>query len=219
MKTSKVLFWTVVAGLSIMFTAGVVNNRLKPQVEYKSKKIDYNEKKAFYKDGINNRNNTMFLNYKLSDSVVTNIQVDKILVPAVNDFLIKSEEYGVSLERLGDLDFIGYDYLLYEESVLGFTQPMLYEKDYIVLNSHQLLSPFRTRLIVFHELVHLLKQDGKHTEGDESLIMTAIFNEKVFQAITTDYENQEDLLFKELIKHQENGTENNAESYCILLRR
>tara|TARA_R110002020_G_scaffold261592_3_gene475956 strand:- start:792 stop:1379 length:588 start_codon:yes stop_codon:yes gene_type:complete len=161
------------------------------------------DSKEYYLKRIKERN-TLVLIKKLDSTNRTNVIVDKVLVKNVNNFLLAAEQHCVNLDRLMDLEFIAFDYILDENplsTTLGFQQTVLFNKDYIVINSHASMPPNTLDIVVFHELVHHIRNDSFHCiEDDCSLIMRPGLSPKIIDSIVKDRSNQVKLAFKDLPK-------------------
>jgi len=167
----------------------------------KVNKVIYNElpPKSYYKTRLLERG--VLVLRKPIGKDTTAVMVDIALVPIVDKFLTEADSQGADLSNLTKLDFIGYDYLPINKGLLGFQQTMLGSKDYIVINSHAVMDKRKLEVVVYHEIMHQLREDSFHCVSDTcSLIMSPFLTDRIIDSISKDRDNQVKLLFKAIKK-------------------
>ena len=195
--------WLIVITILSCYVAGmyvITKKRVDPCLSEKETSMLLKSKKKYYKERILDRN-TFVLNMNIDSIIKTNIVVDMILAPRVDKYITEAKKRGVNMDRLLHLDFVAYDYILggVIEKTLGFQAKELFQKDYIVINSHAGMTDETIEIVVFHELTHHMRDDSFHCEDEGcSLIMNPYINNITVQAINIDREKQLDILFNNL---------------------
>lgn len=197
---SNKLLAVLVGGLAIVYAVGISSI-----INKDNAKSDARSPVEVYRRNILDRESVMVLQYRLPDSTRTNVLVDYALVDAVNSFLIDAEKYNIKLDRLKDLEFIAYDYILAGPRILGIRVGFDDKPDYIVINSHKFLDRFTSKVIVYHELTHLLKNDGEHSnEEGEPIVMSADFSSSTYYVLYNNWDEEVEKLFMNIRTHQAN---------------
>ncbi len=195
--------WLIVVTVLSCYVAGmyvITKKKVDPCLSEKGTGVSLKSKKKYYKERILDRN-TFVLNMPIDSTMKTNVMVDMILAPHVDKYIAEARKRGVNMERLLHLDFVAYDYILggVIEKTLGFQAKELFQKDYIVINSHAGMKEETIEVVVFHEVTHHMSDDSFHCENEDcSLIMNPYINNITVQAINIDREKQLDILFNNL---------------------
>lgn len=210
LKISNILLWSLLITLTTLFSVGIYN-RISIVKENAQKYQQTSVIKDNYKQGVLDRYPAT-LKLPLDSLHTTNVNVDVILQPFVNDFLIEAQKRNVGLTRLINLDFIAYDYIpprYYEaekklEYLLGVHVPDKQNIDYIVINSHIVATEELLWVVVFHELTHHIRNDDYHCKQmDCSVIMIPTLTNPVAQSIIENKEYCLDILFKNIKTKQD----------------